>query len=126
MAPPDWLVHQEVAAGPPTMQRSLSGTLARGGVAAAGWREEEQSYQHSFKGPSHRTISRITNRGVGGGVGGGGGVLGGAVQQVSLGVGSVSGTSMRRAPSLRSVRSVGRGVDLQDAGSCHSNDKMGG
>ncbi|XP_067104898.1 plakophilin-3 [Osmerus mordax] len=122
MAPPDWLVHQEVAAAPPTMQRSLSGTLARGGAAAAGWREEELSYQHSFKGPSHRTISRITNRQAGGG----GGVLGAAAQQVSLGVGSVSGMSMRRAPSLHSMRSVGKGVDLQDAGSCHSNDKMGG
>lgn len=119
MAPPDCSPHQEVLLVPSRMQRSLSGTLARGG--GAGWKEEELSYQHSFKGPSHRTISRITNRAAAAG----GSVLGGA-QQVSAGVGSVSGISMRRAASVRSLRSVGKGVDVQDGGSTHSNDKLGG
>uniref|UniRef100_A0A3B4GRF5 Plakophilin 3 n=1 Tax=Pundamilia nyererei TaxID=303518 RepID=A0A3B4GRF5_9CICH len=43
-----------------TMRRSLSGTLSRGGGVPAGGTEIVQ--QQSFKGPAHRTISRITNR----------------------------------------------------------------
>lgn len=43
------------------MRRSLSGTLSRGGGMEGGEMQIVQQ-QHSFKGPAHRTISRINNR----------------------------------------------------------------
>uniref|UniRef100_A0A8C4FG29 Plakophilin-3 n=1 Tax=Dicentrarchus labrax TaxID=13489 RepID=A0A8C4FG29_DICLA len=42
------------------MRQSLSGTLTRSGGMTGG--EAEVVQQHSFKGPAHRTISRITHR----------------------------------------------------------------
>ncbi|KAM4602873.1 plakophilin-3 isoform 2-T2 [Polymixia lowei] len=135
----------------PSMRRSLSGTLIRGG-GGANWQDEELAYQQTYRGPSHRTISRITNRqqhqqqqqqqlnwGQEGWTGAGsrmGTMAGGnwgrqwQQQQVSRG-GSVLGTGQYQAPlhraaSLRSIRSVGRGADVMDGGSVHSNDKLGG
>uniref|UniRef100_A0A3Q0RRL5 Plakophilin 3a n=1 Tax=Amphilophus citrinellus TaxID=61819 RepID=A0A3Q0RRL5_AMPCI len=70
-----------------TMRRSLSGTLSRGGGMSGGVTEIVQ--QPSFKGPAHRTISRITNRG------------------------DRQGT-MSRAMSVKSMHSVGRGMDIYE------------
>uniref|UniRef100_A0A3B4GUI6 Plakophilin 3 n=1 Tax=Pundamilia nyererei TaxID=303518 RepID=A0A3B4GUI6_9CICH len=76
-----------------TMRRSLSGTLSRGGGVPAGGTEIVQ--QQSFKGPAHRTISRITNRNrMSGSIYGGG--------------------TMSRAMSVKSMQSVGRGMDIYD------------
>ncbi|XP_030650153.1 plakophilin-3 isoform X2 [Chanos chanos] len=114
---------------PAPMRRTLSGTLARDG-SGRGWREAELTHHYAFKGPSHRTISRINNR---------------QLQQqqyhhyqqqqqqqqqqranssmqwqqVSSGGSSVFGggpyqAPMRRASSVRSLRSVGKGVDVCD------------
>ncbi|KAM6926801.1 plakophilin-3a [Lycodopsis pacificus] len=120
---------------PPAMIRSLSGTLSRGGgmIVDGGMTggEVEFNQQHSFKGPAHRTISRITNRnrtsmgsisghqimpGVGT-YGGGGDRMDGGGFMVSSGSQANQiqrkGT-MSRAMSLRSVKSVGRGYDIYD------------
>lgn len=110
------------------MRRSLSGTLSRGGGMAGG--EVEVMQQHSFKGPAHRTISRITNRNRMSM-----GSAPGAMQQISLGGSTyggdrvdrgfmVSGVSsgsqgnlmqrqgtLSRAMSIKSMQSVGRGID---------------
>uniref|UniRef100_A0A3Q3FTN0 Plakophilin 3a n=1 Tax=Labrus bergylta TaxID=56723 RepID=A0A3Q3FTN0_9LABR len=83
--------------GPMTFQapmpRSLSGTLSRGGGMAGC--EAEIVQQHSFKGPAHRTISRITNRNrlIGGG-------------------GDRRQGTLSRTMSIRSMQSVGRGMDI--------------
>lgn len=134
---------------PGSLRRSLSGTLAqdRGGAM---WVEEELPNQYTYRGPSHRTISRITNRqqqqqhflqgsslspdGWTGSVRGvptaGDGwrtqwqqhvsranhVMGGGQYQVPV----------HRAASLRSIRSVGKGVDILDGASIHSNDPLEG
>uniref|UniRef100_A0A3B4GUE3 Plakophilin 3 n=1 Tax=Pundamilia nyererei TaxID=303518 RepID=A0A3B4GUE3_9CICH len=98
-----------------TMRRSLSGTLSRGGGVPAGGTEIVQ--QQSFKGPAHRTISRITNRGS---IYGGGGdtVDGGFMMStISGSQGNLrmqrQGT-MSRAMSVKSMQSVGRGMDIYD------------
>ncbi|XP_068595566.1 plakophilin-3a [Brachionichthys hirsutus] len=78
---------------PHTMQRSLSGTLSRGGGMAGGDMEHVQ--QHSFKGPAHRTISRITNRN-------------------RMSMGSMSGTMQRQISSSGSA--FGGGMDRVDGG----------
>lgn len=97
----------------PAMKRSLSGTLASGG----GTEQEVYVSRQSFKGPAHRTISRINNRqisrtsnvsssvmyGSGGGFSGSQGNLA-MVQQGRL----------SRAGSVRSMHSVGRGKDVFD------------
>ncbi|XP_068578536.1 plakophilin-3a isoform X2 [Cebidichthys violaceus] len=113
------------------MRRSLSGTLSRGGGMTGG--EVEFSQQHSFKGPAHRTISRITNRnrtsmgsvsgqqiipGVGT-YGGGGDRMDGGFMVSGVSSGSQANLmqrkgTMSRAMSLRSVKSVGRGADIYD------------
>nr|XP_029497483.1 plakophilin-3-like isoform X1 [Oncorhynchus nerka] len=117
---------------PATMRRTLSGTLAGGG--SGGWREAELVYQHSYKGPAHRTISRINNRQqqqqhlssasglqqwqqVSGG--GGGSVYGGWGQYQN---------SLPRPASLNSMKSMGKGMDVPDGGrdSADSNEKLGG
>ncbi|CAL8350114.1 unnamed protein product [Merluccius merluccius] len=52
--------HHPPPPGGGAMRRSLSGTLARAG-GGANW-QEDLAFQQTYKGPSHRTISRITNR----------------------------------------------------------------
>ncbi|XP_004565749.2 plakophilin-3 isoform X4 [Maylandia zebra] len=126
-----------------TLRRSLSGILAQ---EKGCWQEEELPQQYTYKGPSHRTISRITNRqqhyqqqqssslGQEGWVGNGRGVPTGGdtwgtqwhhqQQQQQQHVSRTSGT-IHRAASLRSLRSVGKGVDVFDGASIHSNDPLG-
>lgn len=130
---------------PSTLRRSLSGTLA---PDRGFWQEEEMPYQYTYKGPSHRTISRITNRqqhyqqqgsafGQEGWVGTGRGVpmagdgWGTQWQQHVSRTSQVMGKGQYQAPihraaSLRSLRSVGKGVDVMDGASIHSNDPLEG
>lgn len=111
-------------------QRTLSGTLAREGFNT-GWREAELANQYSFKGPSHRTINRINNRQVqqqqqqrlsGSSM---------QWQQMStggtnlMGAGHYQGT-MKRAGSVHSMKSVGRGVDVYDGLADGTADALGG
>lgn len=135
-----------IPAPPPgTLRRSLSGTLAQD---RSYWQEEEVPNQYIYKGPSHRTISRIANRqqhyqqqgsnfGQEGWVGTGRVVpmaadgFGTQWQQQASRVNHVLGTgqyqaSLNRAASVRSVRSVGKGVDVMDGASIHSNDPLDG
>ncbi|KAG9260871.1 plakophilin-3-like isoform X1 [Astyanax mexicanus] len=99
------------------IRRTLSGTLAREGMNR-GWREAELAHQYSYKGPAHRTITRMNNR---------------QMQQQRMNnstmqwhqmssggstmmAGGHYQTGMRRAGSMHSLKSVGRGVDILDAG----------
>lgn len=105
----------------PTMRRSLSGTLARNGGPEANMEEEEAFVRQSFKGPSQRTINRITqNRqsryavsagSMQGGSSTGGFVMGG---NGSLGNLTMKQGRISRAPSMRSMISVGKGKDVFD------------
>ncbi|XP_072320973.1 plakophilin-3 isoform X2 [Eucyclogobius newberryi] len=121
-----------------SLRRSLSGTLAQG---RGQWQDEEAPYQYIYKGPSHRTISRIANRqqqyqhnsgyGQEGWVGTGRGVPvagdgWGAQWQQQVSRANHGFGNMNRASSVRSVRSVGKGVDVLDGASIHSNDALGG
>ncbi|XP_068432251.1 plakophilin-3-like [Clinocottus analis] len=144
LPPPDFLITP-----PPlgTLRRSLSGTLAQD----RGYWQEELPCQYTYKGPSHRTISRITNRQqhynhqqqqpqssafaqegwgcTGRGVPMAGDGWGAQWQQHVSRAGHGAGTgqcqaSLHRAASLRSLRSVGRGVDILDGASIHSNDPL--
>ncbi|XP_034735969.1 plakophilin-3a isoform X4 [Etheostoma cragini] len=111
------------------MRRSLSGTLSRGGGMAVG--EAEVIQQPSFKGPAHRTINRITNRNrmsvgsmSGQQISSGGSTYGGGGDRVDRGfiTSGVSSASqgnlmqrqgtMSRAMSVKSMQSVGRGMDI--------------
>ncbi|XP_053173798.1 plakophilin-3-like [Scomber japonicus] len=143
LAPPENTSYQVPSPG--ALRRSLSGTLAQG---RGYWQEEEIPYQYTYKGPSHRTISRITNRqqhyqqhnsgyGQDGMMGPGRGVpMAGDgwgtqwkqhVSRASHGFGTGQyQASLHRAASLRSVRSVGKGADVLDGASIHSNDPLGG
>uniref|UniRef100_A0A3B4XLK5 Plakophilin 3b n=1 Tax=Seriola lalandi dorsalis TaxID=1841481 RepID=A0A3B4XLK5_SERLL len=108
---------------PGTLRRSLSGILAQ----ERGHWQEELPCQYTYKGPSHRTISRITNRQHVPMAGDGWGTQ--WQQHVSranhaMGAGQYQ-ASLHRAASLRSVRSVGKGVDVLDGASIHSNDPLG-
>ncbi|CAJ1048672.1 plakophilin-3-like [Xyrichtys novacula] len=116
--PPAVLVTSEmVSANPPgTLIRSLSGTLAK----------EEIPYQYIYKGPSHRTISRITNRqqhfqqqastaGHEGWVG--------TSRRAPMVTGQYQ-ANLHRAASLHSVKSVGKGLDNLDGLSSQSNDPL--
>ena len=106
----------------PTMQRSLSGTLQRVGGMTGG--EAEIVHQQSFKGPAHRTISRITNRNrlSMGSMSGSNYARGGDVVDRGFvsGVASASQGSLMmqrpgtlsRAMSTKSIQSVGRGMDI--------------
>ncbi|XP_022598181.1 plakophilin-3-like isoform X1 [Seriola dumerili] len=128
---------------PGTLRRSLSGILAQ----ERGHWQEELPCQYTYKGPSHRTISRITNRqqhyqqqgsaferegwqGTGRSVPMAGDGWGTQWQQHvsranhAMGAGQYQ-ASLHRAASLRSVRSVGKGVDVLDGASIHSNDPLG-
>lgn len=112
-----------------SMRRSLSGTLAsNGGIMV---REAEIIQQPSFKGPAFRTISRINNRNrmsmgsmSGGGTlqqqmssGGsnyGGGFIMGGVTSASQGNLMSIQRPISRAMSIKSMHSVGKGVDIFD------------
>lgn len=117
-----------------TMRRSLSGTLARGAsmIGGGGGGTEMIHQQQSFRGPAHRTISRIANRNrssVGsmygtqmtssaGNLGAGGDLVdrGGFVMS-TLGSGSQGNLlqrqgTMTRSMSIRSMQSVGKGMDI--------------
>nr|XP_046249759.1 plakophilin-3-like [Scatophagus argus]XP_046249844.1 plakophilin-3-like [Scatophagus argus] len=130
---------------PGNLRRSLSGTLAQD---RGYWQQaEELPYQYTYKGPSHRTISRITNRqqhyqqqgsafvqegwmGTGRGVPMAGDAWATQWQQHLSRANHVMGTAQNQAPihraaSLHSVRSVGKGVDILDGASIHSNDPLG-
>lgn len=116
------------------MRRSLSSTLSRsGGMAGV---EAEIAQQHSFKGPAHRTISRITNRNrmsmgsasgtlqhqmsSGGSTYGGGGDMVDRGGFIASGLSSASQGNMymqrpgtlSRAMSIKSMHSVGKGADI--------------
>ncbi|XP_076588345.1 plakophilin-3a isoform X1 [Chaetodon auriga] len=117
------------------MRRSLSGTLSRGGGMTGG--EVEIAQQHSFKGPAHRTISRITNRNrmsmgsmsgtlphqmsSAGSSYGGDRVDSGFITQglTSASQGNLTmqrpGT-LSRAMSIKSMQSVGKGMDIYGHG----------
>lgn len=118
---------------PPQMQRSLSGVLSRGGGMAGGEAEIIQQ-QQSFKGPAHRTISRITNRNrmsmgsmsgtlqhqmssSGSNYGGGDrvdrGFIASAISSGSQGnLYMPRAGTLSRAMSIKSMHSVGRGMDI--------------
>ncbi|XP_067452820.1 plakophilin-3-like [Thunnus thynnus] len=143
LVPPENTSYPTTVPPPGTLRRSLSGTLAQG---RGYWQEEELPYQYTYKGPSHRTISRITNRQQhyqqqssafgqdGWGSGRGVPMAGdgwGAQWQQHVSRASHAGTgqyqaALHRAASLRSVRSVGKGVDVLEGASIHSNDPLGG
>ncbi|KAM7406586.1 hypothetical protein PAMP_000957 [Pampus punctatissimus] len=129
LVPPENASYPITVSPPGTLRRSLSGTLAQG---RGYWQEEELPYQYTYKGPSHRTISRIANR-----------------QQhyqqhyqqqssmfgqdgwATCRAGNVLGTGQYQAPlhraaSLHSVRSVGKGMDVLDGASIHSNNPLQG
>lgn len=132
LVPPETVPLPTNSPGP--LKRCLTGTLAR----------EEIPHQYIYKGPSHRTISRITNRqqhcqqqisGHEGWVGTGrrvptvGDCWGTQWQQHVSRNGQALETgqyqaSLHRAASLRSVRSVGKGLDVLDRESVQSNNPL--
>lgn len=119
------------------MRRSLSSTLSR--TAGMGGGEVEIVHQPSFKGPAHRTISRIANRnrmsmgsmsgaiqrqmssgsayGVGGDRVDGGLLAAGTQGSLTL---QRQGT-LSRAMSMKSMHSVGRGMDVFEQGASMGN-----
>ncbi|KAM4596887.1 plakophilin-3 [Fundulus diaphanus] len=142
------LVHQETLSVPLTvpppgnLRRSLSGVLAQ---ERGHWQDEELPYEYTYKGPSHRIINRITNRqqyyqqqssgfgqegwvGNGRGISSAGDSMGAQWQQHSSRANHAMATAqyapLHRAASLRSLRSVGKGADIMDAASIHSNDPL--
>lgn len=114
------------------MRRSLSGTLSRTAGMAGG--EVEIVHQPSFKGPAHRTISRIANRNrmsmgsmsgtiqrqmsSGSAYALGGDRMDGGFITSGLAAGSQGNLAMQRqgtlsrAMSVKSMHSVGRGMDI--------------
>ncbi|KAA0724182.1 Plakophilin-3 [Triplophysa tibetana] len=98
----------------PVMKRSLSGTLSSSGGGGA-VEQEVYTRQQSFKGPAYRTISRINNRqqmrgGASGSTyGSSAGQFSGSQTNLTMSQGRLS-----RAGSMRSVHSVGRGMDVFD------------
>ncbi|XP_029993011.1 plakophilin-3a isoform X2 [Sphaeramia orbicularis] len=118
---------------PAPMRRSLSGTLSRGSGGMVGGETEMIQHQYSFKGPAHRTISRINNRNKmsvssmtgsmqrplssAGSIYGGDRVDRGTFIASGVSSGSQGNLMQRqgtlsRAMSMKSVQSVGRGVDI--------------
>lgn len=83
------------------MHRSLSGTLSR---TAMGGGEVEIAHQPSFKGPAHRTISRIANRN-------------------RMSMGSISGPTQRQMSSGSAYALAG---DRVDAGGFIASGLAGG
>ncbi|CAL8356618.1 unnamed protein product [Lota lota] len=123
------------------MRRCLSGTLSRGTAMMGGGGEAEMAQQTSYKGPAFRTISRINNRNrasmgsmsgastlpqqmscAGSYVGGAGGdrgfVLGGMTSGSQSNMMQRQGT-LSRAMSVKSMHSVGRGMDVYDGNMDH-------
>ncbi|KAK7892120.1 hypothetical protein WMY93_024083 [Mugilogobius chulae] len=119
---------------PGPMRRSLSGTLSRGGGMVGG-ESEMVTQQYSFKGPAHRTINRINQRNrtsmssmsstlqrpmsVGGGsiYSAGGdrvdrGVMVASTTSCGSGGRMFQGATLPRTMSMKSIHSVGRGVDI--------------
>ncbi|KAF4081324.1 hypothetical protein AMELA_G00160060 [Ameiurus melas] len=107
----------------PTISRSLSGTVARNGGIGVNMGEEAYVRQ-TFKGPSQRTINRITqNRqsryslsagSMQGGSSTAGFVIGGNGSQGNLTMMKQGQGRLSRAPSMRSMISVGKGKDVFD------------
>ncbi|XP_077067371.1 plakophilin-3a isoform X2 [Siphateles boraxobius] len=98
----------------PVMKRTLSGTLASSG--GGGMDQEVYVSRQSYKGPAHRTISRINNRQMSrtsnsssSGMYGSGGFNGSQGNMALVQQGRLS-----RAGSVRSMHSVGRGKDVFD------------
>ncbi|TRY95332.1 hypothetical protein DNTS_034095 [Danionella cerebrum] len=98
----------------PSMKRSLSGTLATGG---GGGVTEQEVYvsRHSFKGPAHRTISRINNRQTlrsasASAMFGGSGAFNGSQGNLAM----MQQGRLSRAGSVRSIHSVGGVKDVFD------------
>uniref|UniRef100_A0A3B4A9Q4 Uncharacterized protein n=1 Tax=Periophthalmus magnuspinnatus TaxID=409849 RepID=A0A3B4A9Q4_9GOBI len=91
---------------PGSMHRSLSGTLSRGGGMIVG-ESEMVAHQNSFKGPAHRTISRINNRNRTS-------MSFLVASNTSCGSGGrmYQGGTLPRTMSIKSIHSVGRGVDI--------------
>ncbi|KAM4743878.1 plakophilin-3 isoform 2-T2 [Anableps anableps] len=141
-------VHQETSSvpfnvpPPGSLRRTLSGVLAQ---ERGHWQDEELPYQYTYKGPSHRTINRITNRqqyyqqqssafGQEGWVGNGRGLssagdnMGAQWQHHTSRTNHATAMAqyapLHRAASLHSLRSVGKGADVMDAASIHSNDPL--
>uniref|UniRef100_A0A8C6WIR9 Plakophilin 3b n=1 Tax=Neogobius melanostomus TaxID=47308 RepID=A0A8C6WIR9_9GOBI len=114
--------HPLPAPPPGSLRRSLSGTLVQG---RGQWQDEEVPYQYIYKGPSHRTISRIANRQQNYQHNSGFGQEGwqqGSRSSHGFGTGQYQG--LHRASSVRSVRSVGKGVDVLEGASIHSLDMV--
>ncbi|XP_047243150.1 plakophilin-3a [Girardinichthys multiradiatus] len=122
---------QAPSSAPSTMCRSVSGPMVRGATLRGGGTEIIQQ-QSSFKGPAHRTINRIANRNrasVGsmygtqmtssaGNLYGGGDQVDRGFVMSQLGSGSQGNLSMHRqgtlsrSMSIKSMHSVGRGMDI--------------
>lgn len=102
----------------PNIRRSLSGTMGHNGGIGVNM-DEEAYVRQTFKGPAQRTISRTRqNRNsmsagsMQGGCSAGGFVIGGNSSQGTLTM--VKQGRMSRAPSVRSMISVGKGKDVYD------------
>uniref|UniRef100_A0A668A7T1 Plakophilin 3a n=1 Tax=Myripristis murdjan TaxID=586833 RepID=A0A668A7T1_9TELE len=107
-APMNWMVDGSTMTLPP-MRRSLSGTLSRGGGM-------EITQTHTFKGPAYRTINRINNRNrMSMGSMSGASTLQHQMSSGSsvYGGGARQGT-LSRAMSVKSMHSVGKGMDIFD------------
>ncbi|XP_051545069.1 plakophilin-3-like isoform X2 [Myxocyprinus asiaticus] len=99
----------------PPMQRSLSGTLVTTG--RGGMEQEVYTRQQSFKGPAHRTISRINNRQQSrvctvpsSMYGSAGCAFSGSQSNLAM----MQQGRLSRAGSVKSIHSVGRGRDVFD------------
>lgn len=98
----------------PAMKHSISGTLA---TSSGGGGMEQEVYvrQQSFKGPAHRTISRINNRQTSRASNMSSSMYGTAGFSGSQGnLAMMQQGRLSRAGSVRSVHSVGRGKDVFD------------
>ncbi|XP_069037586.1 plakophilin-3 isoform X2 [Lepisosteus oculatus] len=110
-----------------SMRRSLSGTLYRqaggGAEGVAMGVAADEGPAHTYKGPAHRTISRVHNRNrmsvssvsqqqqqV---AAGGYGIMGQGMSGSQAAMLAQQGT-LNRAMSVKSLHSVGKGVDLYD------------
>ncbi|XP_076863647.1 plakophilin-3a isoform X2 [Brachyhypopomus gauderio] len=104
------------------VRRTLSSTLTRGGGVGANM-EEESYVRQSYKGPSLRTINRITQRQVRNSVTGGSvqGCGGGGSYMTGFSQGSMGTGRLSRAASVRSMMSVGKGKDVFDGMDMTSN-----